>query len=183
MTEILNVEEGLKVVSDVQNKANHENAQKSTGPKDTSNTRFNAVKHGLLSQKTWKIMSDNERETLSALKMEIMEEFNRPLTIFDKILIEKFIVSYWRIRRAQEMQTIYMKRAEQGCIKKDFDRNSIVNLLETPIPEHLDDGLTKEDLIFSRLDEQTELMRRYTVSAENEFYRALNELEKRLNRE
>ncbi len=31
-------------------KANWKNAQKSTGPKDTTSTRYNASKHGLLSE-------------------------------------------------------------------------------------------------------------------------------------
>ncbi len=182
MEDIINIENGLNtLVSEAQLRSNRENAQKSTGPKDTNNTRFNALKHGLLSQKTWKIMSGDEKEMFEALKLEIMEEFQRPLTIIDKILVEKFLISYWRVRRAQEIQTIYMKRTEHGCIKNDFDEDNIGHLLGPQIPKHFDEGIKKEDLVFSRMDDQTELIRRYIVSAENEFYRALNELEKRIN--
>lgn len=63
-------------MSEKQIKANIENAQKSTGPKDTSKTRFNPLKHGLLSKEIWSIISKEERVLLNELHEEILNEIS-----------------------------------------------------------------------------------------------------------
>ena len=51
---------------------NRANAQKSTGPKDTSLTRLNAVKHGLLSNEV--LMKGEDGETLASLGERMRQE-------------------------------------------------------------------------------------------------------------
>jgi hypothetical protein len=47
-----NVEDNSpSTVSERKRKANQRNSQKTTGPKDTQRTRFNALKHGMLAKR------------------------------------------------------------------------------------------------------------------------------------
>lgn len=180
MTETIDIENGLnKLVSKAQLEANRLNAQKSTGPKDTSQTRFNATKHGLLSQKVFRIVSDEERELIANLSGEVRELIGqkREVTVIDEILIEKLIIAWWRVRRAAEADVILYQRWYQRGIEHDV----VNHMLDDSIAVKKTDPRTDPkaaDLVLSHLTDETELIRRYAVSAENSFYRVLDMLMK-----
>lgn len=100
--------------------ANQRNALKSTGPRTLEGkqvTRWNALKHGLLSREVVIRAGEGKesavafRRLLAQLRAEL-----RPEGVLEEMLVEKIAVCYWRLRRAV--------RAEMGEIRKDLDSAS-----------------------------------------------------------
>ena len=102
------------MVSERKAQANGRNAKRSTGPKDTRRTRYNARKHGLLSKaaiiQTGQVKED-PRE-LNDLLEALREDFE-PEGAMEEILVDRIAACYWRLRRAQ--------RAEVGEIRQLAD--------------------------------------------------------------
>jgi len=78
-------------------KVNRANALKSTGPRDTALTRFNALKHGLTA-KQLVIASYENAEDYEMLLEELRKDF-QPATAVEAILIEQMATSLWRRQR------------------------------------------------------------------------------------
>jgi len=103
-----------KTVSAKQLEANRRNAQRSTGPKDTSITRFNALKHGILSSEIVITVGDgkeNEEEFVNLLDQ--LKSYYDPQGAMEEMLVEKIAVAYWRLRRAL--------RYERGMLRERLD--------------------------------------------------------------
>ncbi|MFH1311429.1 MAG: hypothetical protein ABIH65_03430 [Nanoarchaeota archaeon] len=83
------------MVSELQINANKENSEKSTGPTDTSKTRFNAVKHGIFSKKFVEKSDMNEYEMILD---EIVIEF-LPKSIIEFRILEKMAISLWESQK------------------------------------------------------------------------------------
>lgn len=79
--------------------SNRRNAEKSTGPDDTSLTRFNATKHGLLAAAVRPVERDGYEDMLVALQDEFC-----PRGVIENILIERVALYAIRLRRAAAMQ-------------------------------------------------------------------------------
>ncbi len=77
--------------------ANRRNALKSTGPKDASTTRFNALRHGLTSKRLVVMPFENPSE-YDRLLRNFRADF-QPRLLIEEILIEKMAVSLWRYQR------------------------------------------------------------------------------------
>jgi hypothetical protein len=82
-----------KKMTDVAMDANRRNAAKSTGPKTFTNTRNNAVKHGLLA-KALVFQTDEEKKRFHDLIAEIHRDF-QPIGWVERALVEEIGVSYW----------------------------------------------------------------------------------------
>lgn len=86
-------------VSERKLKANRENAKKSTGPRDTSKTRFNAVTHGLLASK---LMFDGggkpTDENLQQLEAGLRSTYGNG-DVRQELLIEITLIESWRQSR------------------------------------------------------------------------------------
>ena len=54
-------------ISQRKREANRSNAKSSTGPRDTKATRFNAVKHGILSKQALASLGDEDNEVREEL--------------------------------------------------------------------------------------------------------------------
>ena len=81
-------------------KANRANARKSTGPKTLMGkftSRFNALKHGLASQKIVTIPGESY-DAYCELLMNIMFEYD-PQTAYQRQLVEQLANDLWRRRR------------------------------------------------------------------------------------
>ena len=74
------------MTSEIQVEANRRNALKSTGPRDTSLTRFNALKNGLTAEKLVVTRYEN-REDYESLLEALRRNF-QPQTAVEHILIE-----------------------------------------------------------------------------------------------
>lgn len=83
-------------------RANKENAQKSTGPLDTSKTKFNAVKHGLFCKK---LVSDLEKEDFKKILQELIDEED-PKGIVELRIVDIMASALW------DLQRIYSKESE-----------------------------------------------------------------------
>ena len=85
------------MTSELKVKANRANALKSTGPRDTALSRFNALKHGLTA-KQLVVMTYENAEDYETLLEELRKDF-QPATAVEAILIEQMAMSLWRRQR------------------------------------------------------------------------------------
>ena len=81
--------------------ANRKNAQSSTGPKDTTNTRYNAVKHGITSQQVIVPAVDgpDATERFNAILEGLRQELN-PQGILQSSLVDEIALVLQQRRRA-----------------------------------------------------------------------------------
>ena len=176
--------------------ANKKNAQKSTGSKGIDKTKFNTVKHGILSQKFFRVATNEEKEAIESLRESLVEEIKKQHdpTISDWLSIEITLSSWWRLRTITDQEVAYFRNCFNIGLTNaihDFMSNkgrviailSIVLVLLNAIHDFMSNkgryprtNQKATDLIYCPINEQLELLRRYRVSAENSFYRALNEL-------
>src|SRR4051794_20690680 len=82
-----------KKMTDAAIDANRRNAAKSTGPKTFTNTRNNAVKHGLLA-KALVFHTEEEKKEFDHLMAEICRYF-QPSGWMESALVEELGVTYW----------------------------------------------------------------------------------------
>ncbi len=102
------------MVSERKLEANRRNAKLSTGPKDTRRTKYNAQKHGLLSQAAI-IQAGDAKEDPRELKslLDALWRDLEPEGAMEEILVDRIASCFWRLRRAQ--------RAEVGEIRRGAD--------------------------------------------------------------
>jgi len=90
-------------VSERKHKANQQNAKKSTGPKDTSKTRFNALKHGLLAKRL--IFSPDGKPTDAGLQQlfeSLLDKYGRG-DVYAELLMEGVVTEYWRLAKGLKL--------------------------------------------------------------------------------
>ena len=112
------------MTTELQMKANTQNAQLSTGPLSLEGKQIvsrNAIKHGIFA-KDLVINSGDGRENLQEYQ-ELLSDLRKdlkPVGRMESILVEKIAVNYWRLRR--------MVRYETGAIRGGLDeyRESVV---------------------------------------------------------
>lgn len=97
--------------------SNRRNALLSTGPKTNEGkqiTKWNALKHGILSREAVITAGDGRESQLEFDEMlaGLVDNF-RPVGAVEEMLVDKIAVSYWRLRRAV--------RCEVGEIRKQTD--------------------------------------------------------------
>jgi hypothetical protein len=94
---------GQGLTSQAQIDANRRNSLKSTGPKNTSLTSSNAMKHGLTANRFVVLPGENLNEYEILLKR--MYEDYKPQTVLEEILIEQLVSDYWRLLRIKRSET------------------------------------------------------------------------------
>lgn len=90
-----------KPISPAKLAANRRNGQKSKGPKTEegkSRSRWNAVKHGVLSRRLL-VLNDDDRKTY-ALLLENLERDLNPSNAPEQIVVEQIAMCYWRLQIA-----------------------------------------------------------------------------------
>jgi hypothetical protein len=85
-----------KTVSDRVIAANRSNSEKSTGPRNVSSVKRNALKHGLLAKHI--VFRDQEEKTEFAAFMEGLEEDLSPNGVLEHILAEEIGTCWWKLR-------------------------------------------------------------------------------------
>ena len=108
------VNEKNPLTSEAKALANRQNALKSTGPKDTSLTRFNALKHGLTAKKL--VVAPFEDPTEYEGIIEALRQDFRPQTSIEEILVQQMAACLWRRQR--------LMKAEKAEIASDLDSAS-----------------------------------------------------------
>lgn len=154
-------------------KANKKNAAKSTGPSDTISTRFNAVKHGLLSYGVTEL-DDLNYETL-LIQMRTTLDPEGPLESF---LVERICLCMVRLRRAGRLEAEFITSEVNPPITKKIDGqlNRDFSLL-TGKTVVIDPGLPAQ-LSTLALDSLVGKFQRYETAIENKLYRTMNQLER-----
>jgi hypothetical protein len=152
------------MISERQTEANQVNAQKSTGPNDTSNTRFNAFKHGLCSEiKFCQLHEKWYTETLNAFRMQF-----KPNNFLEESLIQKMALSWLRMNKALDTENqLYSKEVRKAKYFDIIDEEMEVKPKGSESPKSYYIPLTADN----------ELIQRYEASAERSFYRALEKLQ------
>ncbi|HKM76271.1 MAG TPA: hypothetical protein VJZ32_07625 [Candidatus Bathyarchaeia archaeon] len=82
------------MTSQAQIDANRKNSKKSTGPKDTSLTSSNALKHGLTANRFIVLPGENLSE-YEALVESLYEDY-KPQTAVEEVLIDRMASAIWR---------------------------------------------------------------------------------------
>ena len=171
--------------------ANRKNALKSTGPKDTSLTRFNALKHGLTANKIVVTPMEDPAE-YDALVEALVQDF-QPQTTTEALLIQQVASCHWRRQR-------FIKAEKVRVESKVFDALFKFNRKENAEKDRLQSELTETCFNPNRPKEIAEevkylkdtyqrrgelhiskqvapdldaLMIRYDSTLERQFYRAL----------
>ena len=127
------------MVSERKLQANSRNAKRSSGPKDTRRTRFNAQKHGLLSQAAI-IQAGDAKEDPRELEslLEALWEDLKPEGALEEFLVDRIASCQWRLRRAQ--------RAETGEIRRSAD-SAVIEVIDSTVDQY-DLAVQKEAMSF-----------------------------------
>lgn len=101
--------------SEAQVLVNRRNALKSTGPKDASLTRFNAMKHGLTAERLVVLPFEQPAEYEALL--EALRHDLRPEDSVQMLLVQQICASHWRRQRLIRKETMGiadgLRRADQ----------------------------------------------------------------------
>src|SRR5579871_3617724 len=101
-------------------RANRENARKSTGPKDTSRTRLNGLKHGLRSEHVY--LPGEDPAEFDAERRGWHGDWG-PLTHTRAVLVELAAVATVQFRRAiRSASAHYARLAERAAADFDAER-------------------------------------------------------------
>ena len=157
-------------ISPTKVEANRQNARKGKGgPKDTSATRFNASKHGLLAQGITEL---DDAEAYTAL-LERLNEAHQPAGDIESFLVERIALAIVRLRRIARMEAEYI-RGELHPVIRGKSSSERVRWRERPV---LDPGLPATMKAGSVVVLEG-IFQRYETAMENKLYRAMNELER-----
>ena len=100
--------------------ANQENGKKSPGPEDTTQTRYNAVRHSLLARHL-KFDNDEDEAEFARLTQELEAEY-RPVGTIERALLQEISICLWKLSLASgwEMRELNNQRRAAQAILKSF---------------------------------------------------------------
>jgi hypothetical protein len=148
--------------------ANRRNSEKSTGPKNTTSTRFNATKHGLLAHGITELDSAEEyRNTLRRLNQTYVAEL-------ETFLLERMALNMIRLRRSRRLEAEYITDILNPPIYDETQDPLRMQSFKVPV---IDPGLpapvSSEDF-----EPLVNTFQRYETALENKLFRAMHELER-----
>jgi hypothetical protein len=156
------------MTTEAQIQANNENAQLSTGPKNSENTRFNAVQHGLCSKK---FITPKEKTEFDLILQTMIDDL-KPNTYLRFTIVERIAYALWDLQRIAE---------KESAFENNEDINSQIKKLTSFFNLSLDMGISHKDLDKKeeleaqvvRLIFPNEIVMRYKSEAENRLYKAI----------
>jgi hypothetical protein len=96
-------------------RANRANAQLSTGPSDTSRTKFNGARHGLTSRQT---VIPGEDPTEYALFAAGLTAELDPQSEIERLVAERMVAAAWRLRRFTRMETAFFNNRIEAFLEQ-----------------------------------------------------------------
>jgi hypothetical protein len=151
-----------------------QNAGKSAGPNETSETRFNALKHGLTSEGICEV---DDLRSYTVLCRQLKRQF-KPYGAVEQFLIQRIALGIVRVRRAAKLEadalTEYLHPPSH---KPSLLDQKLRELIRDSERELIDPGLPAKfgsDIIEILCDRYG----RYETASENRLYRALAQLER-----
>jgi hypothetical protein len=154
--------------------ANRQNARQSTGPKDTTSTRFNAMKHGLLAQGVTELDSpETFADFCASLEVEL-----KAVGEVEAFLVRRVALGMVRLKRAALLEAEFLTAqlnppvtettlSDMGVMLAEMDAKTTV----------LDPGLPAR-VSADTVDALANTFARYETMTENRVLRALNQLER-----
>lgn len=146
--------------------SNRVNAQSSAGPRDTSSTRLNAVKHGLLAKGITELDDSDAYESLA----QRLAEARRPVGDLEKFFVERIAFHIIRLQRAGRLEAEYIT----GEIHPPANRLGLEDLLD---PSVVESGRPATVTALSAMN-LVSGFQRYETAIENKLYRAISQLER-----
>lgn len=156
----------MNSISEKQLKANRQNA-KLGGVKTLAGieiSKMNALKHGILSNKTLLESEQNEIDEFIKLKTEITDQL-LPMGEFEIFLTDRIITNIWRLRRLMKIESSSM----------EYEKNDIY-----PYDEEYSNRKQKELNKYAKMfnGKNTQKMMRYETMIERGIFRSLHELQR-----
>lgn len=152
------------MTSDKQIQANRTNAQKG-GVKSFEGkaiTKFNPLKHGLLSKQI--LLKDEDKQAFVELETQ-MRETLQPVGEIERLLTERIIANVWRLRRALGVERATMEWQKQHELRSiHFDEKQ--------------DQIERKSVREMIANDDTEKLLRYETTIERSLYKALHELQR-----
>src|SRR6266852_8901401 len=150
--------------------ANRINGQKSHGPTNTTSTRFNATKHGLLAVGITEL---DDAEGYRALLTDLKEEKD-PVGVVDMLLVESAALDMVRWRRARRLEAEYITSELNPPIHGPNLLGDDIELFQGAM---LDPGLPAA-ISFESAQRLVSVYQRYESSIALRLFRTLHELER-----
>jgi hypothetical protein len=159
------------MTSEKQIASNRRNSKKSTGPDNTSSSKLNAVRHGLLSKGLTQM---DDCETYHAVLAEL-ERAKSPVGSIEKFLVQTIALDMVKLPRAQRCEAEYLT----GVLNQPTYEDDLANDLRTLFPQRrmLDPGIPAT-LTTEVIQHLVHTYDRYQTSIVNRFVRNLHELER-----
>ena len=148
--------------------ANRRNAKKSTGPNNTTSTRFNATKHGLLAAGITEL--DDAEEYLNILRC-LDQAYLANLETF---LLERIALTMIRLRRSARLEAEYITHLLNPPIYGEAQEPLRMPLFERPL---IDPGLPAP-VASEKFEPLVRTFQRYETALENKLFRAMHEVER-----
>lgn len=146
--------------------SNRVNAQSSTGPRDTTLTRLNAVKHALLAKGITELDDSDAYESWA----QGLAEEHRPVGHLEKFFVERIAFHMIRLERARRLEAEYIT----GEIHPPVNGLGLRDVLDLgvaePAPPATVTALSAMNLVSG--------FQRYETAIENKLYRAIHQLER-----
>ncbi len=150
--------------------ANRINGQKSHGPTNTTSTRFNATKHGLLAVGITEL---DDAEGYRALLSDLKEEKD-PVGVVEMLLVESAALDMVRWRRARRLEAEYITSELNPPIHGPNLLGDDIELFQGAM---LDPGLPAA-ISFESAQRLVSVYQRYESSIALRLFRTLHELER-----
>lgn len=162
------------MISNKQLQANQKNARlggiKTEAGKEIS--KFNALDHGLLRQ----TLTEYEKDFYLGIYADFVEQY-QPVTLFEKILVERATIYYLKLFRVQKAEQEYMKATMNPRIVES--NNGLPNLTELlGVKENVVNEGYIQKLTEENVQKLADIYTRYEVTIENRFFKVIHELEK-----
>ena len=109
-----------KPISPAKLAANRRNGRKSKGPRTEegkSRSRWNALKHGVLSQRLV-VLNENDGQTYTLLLENLRCDLN-PGNALEEILVEKIAMAYWRLHIAYGYEADFARSRNEFIVVAD----------------------------------------------------------------
>jgi len=145
--------------------SNRQNAQRSTGPRDTTSTRLNAVQHGLLAKGLTELDDSDAYEAL----IHRLTETYPPVGDVETFIVKRIAFHMIRLQRVARLEAEYITSEIHPPVKQ-----SLADLLG---PSVVDPGLPPAVGARGAIN-LVSGFQRYETSIENKLYRDLNCLER-----
>lgn len=107
-------------ISGRKREANRSNAKSSTGPRDTKDTRFNAVKHGILTKQALALLGDGDEDNEVREELDRLRQDLAPVGALEELLVDDLIQLYLRKRQLIKYQTAVTK-VQSGSIVRSLE--------------------------------------------------------------